>query len=223
MLTDGHFAHLFVGCKLKPARLRRLPIPKRSERGIYGGFRVRRDTNALTIQPAELGLWAEAHGFESVWFGEHSHIPTSRKTPFVMGGELPEYYKQFILRSVHRRTRTGWRAGRRMLSAPLDRLHEVPSSRSVFLSSRSNLLSSFRVPIPPEDCSGQKCGAPQRNPGIALFNPVHVSFRRRTYPRRHHETARASDRHWRTARRPPARPVAGRPLRACRLPTNVST
>jgi probable F420-dependent oxidoreductase len=48
-----------------------------------------------TIQPAELGRWAEAHGFESVWFGEHSHIPTSRKTPFVMGGELPEYYKQF--------------------------------------------------------------------------------------------------------------------------------
>ena len=49
-----------------------------------------------TIQPAELGRWAEAHGFESVWFGEHSHIPTSRKTPFVMGGELPEYYKQFF-------------------------------------------------------------------------------------------------------------------------------
>jgi probable F420-dependent oxidoreductase len=49
-----------------------------------------------TIQPAEFGRWAEAHGFESVWFGEHSHIPTSRKTPFVMGGELPEYYKQFF-------------------------------------------------------------------------------------------------------------------------------
>jgi alkanesulfonate monooxygenase SsuD/methylene tetrahydromethanopterin reductase-like flavin-dependent oxidoreductase (luciferase family) len=44
-----------------------------------------------TIQPADLGRWAEVHGFESVWFGEHSHIPTSRKTPFVMGGELPEY------------------------------------------------------------------------------------------------------------------------------------
>jgi probable F420-dependent oxidoreductase len=48
-----------------------------------------------TIQPAELGRWAEAQGFESVWFGEHSHIPTSRKTPFVMGGELPQYYKEF--------------------------------------------------------------------------------------------------------------------------------
>ena len=48
-----------------------------------------------TIQPAELGRWAEANGFESVMFGEHSHIPTSRKTPFVMGGELPQYYKEF--------------------------------------------------------------------------------------------------------------------------------
>ena len=40
-----------------------------------------------TIQPVELGRWAEANGFESLWFGEHSHIPTSRKTPFPMGGE----------------------------------------------------------------------------------------------------------------------------------------
>jgi probable F420-dependent oxidoreductase len=50
----------------------------------------------VTIPPAELGRWAEDHGFESVWFGEHTHIPTSRKTPFPLGGELPEYYKQFF-------------------------------------------------------------------------------------------------------------------------------
>ena len=49
-----------------------------------------------TIQPAELGRWAEEQGFESLWFGEHSHIPTSRKTPFPLGGELPEYYSQFF-------------------------------------------------------------------------------------------------------------------------------
>jgi probable F420-dependent oxidoreductase len=49
-----------------------------------------------TIQTAELGKWAEAQGFESLWFGEHSHIPTSRKTPFPMGGELPQYYKEFF-------------------------------------------------------------------------------------------------------------------------------
>jgi len=49
-----------------------------------------------TIPPAEFGRWAEDHGFESVWFGEHTHIPTSRKTPFPLGGELPECYKQFF-------------------------------------------------------------------------------------------------------------------------------
>ena len=49
-----------------------------------------------SLQPAELAPWVEAHGFESLWFGEHSHIPTSRKSPFPMGGELPEFYKQFF-------------------------------------------------------------------------------------------------------------------------------
>jgi len=49
-----------------------------------------------SIPPAELGPWAEAHGFESLWLGEHSHIPTSRNTPFQTGGEVPEYYKQLF-------------------------------------------------------------------------------------------------------------------------------
>ena len=47
------------------------------------------------IQPVDLARWSEEHGFESIWFGEHTHIPASRKTPFPLGGELPEYYKQF--------------------------------------------------------------------------------------------------------------------------------
>ncbi len=47
------------------------------------------------IQPAELAQAAEAAGFESLWFPEHSHIPTSRVTPW--GGRqgappLPEMY-----------------------------------------------------------------------------------------------------------------------------------
>jgi probable F420-dependent oxidoreductase len=49
-----------------------------------------------TIQPGELGLWCENNGFESLWYGEHSHIPTSRKSPFPMGGELPQFYKEFF-------------------------------------------------------------------------------------------------------------------------------
>ena len=35
-----------------------------------------------TIDPVELAREAEARGFESLWFPEHSHIPTSRETPW---------------------------------------------------------------------------------------------------------------------------------------------
>jgi probable F420-dependent oxidoreductase len=49
-----------------------------------------------SLQPADVAVWAEANGFESLWFGEHSHIPTSRKTPFPMGGEMPQFYKEFF-------------------------------------------------------------------------------------------------------------------------------
>ncbi|MGE0820830.1 MAG: LLM class F420-dependent oxidoreductase [Candidatus Binatia bacterium] len=49
-----------------------------------------------TIQPVELARWAEENGFESLFIGEHTHIPTSRKTPYPMGGDLPDFYKQFF-------------------------------------------------------------------------------------------------------------------------------
>ncbi len=47
------------------------------------------------IQPVEVAVAAEERGFESIWFPEHSHIPTSRDTPW--GGNegappLPEEY-----------------------------------------------------------------------------------------------------------------------------------
>jgi probable F420-dependent oxidoreductase len=48
-----------------------------------------------SIQPAELARWVEAQSFESLWFGEHSHIPTSRRSPSPIGGELPDFFKQF--------------------------------------------------------------------------------------------------------------------------------
>jgi probable F420-dependent oxidoreductase len=48
-----------------------------------------------TINPVEFASTAEAFGFESVWFPEHSHIPTSRLSPW--GGykgapPLPDFY-----------------------------------------------------------------------------------------------------------------------------------
>src|SRR5271167_3721966 len=44
------------------------------------------------IQPAELGRALEDRGYESVFFCEHTHIPTSRRSPYPGGGELPRCY-----------------------------------------------------------------------------------------------------------------------------------
>ena len=44
------------------------------------------------IRPDDLAREAEARGFESVWFPEHTHIPASRKSPWPGGGELPKDY-----------------------------------------------------------------------------------------------------------------------------------
>jgi probable F420-dependent oxidoreductase len=40
----------------------------------------------------DLGKASEEHGFESLWFPEHTHIPTSRETPWPGGAELPKEY-----------------------------------------------------------------------------------------------------------------------------------
>ena len=45
-----------------------------------------------SIQPVELARAVEERGFDSLFFPEHTHIPTSRKTPFPGGGELPKHY-----------------------------------------------------------------------------------------------------------------------------------
>ncbi len=58
----------------------------------YGVFIFPTDTS---IRPDVLAREVEARGFESIWFPEHSHIPSSRATPW--GGQkdappLPEMY-----------------------------------------------------------------------------------------------------------------------------------
>ena len=45
-----------------------------------------------SMTAAELGQALEARGFESVWAPEHSHIPSTRKTPPAGGGELGKQY-----------------------------------------------------------------------------------------------------------------------------------
>ncbi len=44
------------------------------------------------IAMTELAPAVEQAGFESLWVAEHSHIPTSRQSPWPGGAELPKHY-----------------------------------------------------------------------------------------------------------------------------------
>ena len=45
-----------------------------------------------SIAPDRLAREAEARGFDSLFFPEHTHIPVARRTPYPAGGPLPEEY-----------------------------------------------------------------------------------------------------------------------------------
>src|SRR5213593_4364854 len=44
------------------------------------------------IRPDELARELEQRGYESLWLPEHTHIPTSRRSPYPGGGDLPRQY-----------------------------------------------------------------------------------------------------------------------------------
>jgi probable F420-dependent oxidoreductase len=48
------------------------------------------------IHPGDLGRAIEERGFHSMWVPEHTHIPTSRKSPWGGGPVLPDHYKQSL-------------------------------------------------------------------------------------------------------------------------------
>jgi probable F420-dependent oxidoreductase len=50
----------------------------------------------LSIRPDRLAVELEARGFESFWVTEHTHIPTSRRTPWPGGPELPDMYRRTL-------------------------------------------------------------------------------------------------------------------------------
>jgi probable F420-dependent oxidoreductase len=54
-----------------------------------------------SIQPVELARACEERGFGCLWFPEHSHIPSSRKTPWGGGKDMPplpeEYWRSIDL------------------------------------------------------------------------------------------------------------------------------
>ncbi len=48
------------------------------------------------LAPGDLARMLESRGYESLWLGEHPHIPCGRKTPYPAGGEMPEEYKRMM-------------------------------------------------------------------------------------------------------------------------------
>jgi probable F420-dependent oxidoreductase len=48
------------------------------------------------LRPDQLGRELEDRGYDSLWYGEHSHIPTSRLTPYPSGGEMPDQYRRMM-------------------------------------------------------------------------------------------------------------------------------
>ncbi|MCB0977988.1 MAG: TIGR03619 family F420-dependent LLM class oxidoreductase, partial [Acidimicrobiales bacterium] len=49
-----------------------------------------------SIGPVELAREVEARGYTSLWLPEHTHIPTSRRTPAPMGEPLAEEYRRCL-------------------------------------------------------------------------------------------------------------------------------
>jgi len=49
-----------------------------------------------SIRPDRLAVALEERGFESMWVVEHTHIPTSRRTPWPGGAELPDEYRRTL-------------------------------------------------------------------------------------------------------------------------------
>ncbi len=50
----------------------------------------------LSIRPGQLARELEDRGYESLWVTEHTHIPTSRRTPWPGGPVLPEEYRRTL-------------------------------------------------------------------------------------------------------------------------------
>jgi hypothetical protein len=54
-----------------------------------------------SIRAVELARWAEANNFESLFMGAHSHIPTSRRTPFPVAGHSQSTTSILLTRSLN--------------------------------------------------------------------------------------------------------------------------
>jgi probable F420-dependent oxidoreductase len=50
----------------------------------------------LSLSPGDVGQMVERHGLESLWLGEHSHLPVGSVHPYTAGGVVPEVYRRMV-------------------------------------------------------------------------------------------------------------------------------
>src|SRR5690606_28506738 len=77
-----------------PASLQSRARPAREERSMKYG--VQMFPTDYAIPPHDLARACEDLGFESLFFPEHTHIPTSRRTPWPGGAPLPMEYSHTL-------------------------------------------------------------------------------------------------------------------------------
>lgn len=53
-------------------------------------------TGVDSVPITDLAVEAEQRGIDTLYVPEHTHIPTSRRTPFPAGGDLPDAYYRFF-------------------------------------------------------------------------------------------------------------------------------
>lgn len=49
-----------------------------------------------SLSPGAVGVAVEEHGLESLWLGEHSHLPVGSVHPYTPGGAVPEVYRRMV-------------------------------------------------------------------------------------------------------------------------------
>ena len=49
-----------------------------------------------SMQAADLAVAVEERGFDALFIPDHTHIPASRETPFIIGEELPLDYSHNV-------------------------------------------------------------------------------------------------------------------------------
>ncbi len=97
------------------------------------------------ISMTELAPLVEEAGFESLWVAEHSHIPTSRATPYPAGGELPRMYMHtldpFVALTAAALASKNLKVGTGIcLLIQRDPIHTAKETASLDLISRGRLL-----------------------------------------------------------------------------------